>query len=113
MINRKNIVVCVLLTILTCGIYGFYWMTKLTDDSIALSEEEGTQGLKVLLLTVVTLGIYGVYWCYAMDKRLYAIEKKRGIEGSNHTVMYIIFYLLGVVVTLALIQNKVNKLAEV
>lgn len=112
MVNQKNIIVSLILSIVTCGIYALYWIVKLTDDSITLNEEEGTQGLTVLFLTIITAGIYGIFWAYKMNKRLYAIENKKGMESNDYNVLYIIFYILGAVVTLALIQNRINKIID-
>lgn len=110
MVNQKNIVVSLILSIVTCGIYGLYWIVKVTDDSIALSEEKGTQGITVLFLTIITIGIYGIFWAYAINKRLNKIEQKKEITSKNHGILYIIFYILGVVITLALIQSRINKI---
>ena len=32
MIERRNIAVCIVLTLVTCGIYGIYWIVCLTND---------------------------------------------------------------------------------
>lgn len=112
MITKKNIVTSVLLSIITCGIYAIYWMYRATDDSITLSEQRGTQGGMVVFLSIITCGIYGIYWCYIMDKRLAEVEAKRRITSKKSTVIYMIFYVLGIIVTLALIQNRINNIIE-
>ena len=33
MIKERNIVLCILLSIITCGIYEIYWFCTLTDDT--------------------------------------------------------------------------------
>jgi len=108
MVNQKNIVVSIIFSIITFGIYGLFWIVKQTDDSITLVEEKGTQGLTVLFFTIITVGIYGIYWALSMNKRLNKIEIKKGIESKNYGVLYIAFYLLGVIITLALIQSRIN-----
>lgn len=110
MVNQKNIVVAVILSIVTCGIYGLYWIVKVTDDSIALSGEKGTQGVMVLFLTIITIGIYGIFWAYKINQRLNKIEQKKAMPSKNHGLLYIIFYILGVVITLALIQSRINTI---
>ena len=35
--KQRNIVVCILLSLVTCGIYGIYWMIVLNDETNALS----------------------------------------------------------------------------
>ena len=58
MIKRKNIAVCILLTIFTCGIYGLFWIYSLTESvNLALNERNGTSGGMVVLLTIITCGV--------------------------------------------------------
>ena len=42
--KQRNIVVCILLSLVTCGIYGIYWMIVLNDETNALSGRQGTSG---------------------------------------------------------------------
>ena len=63
----------VLLTIITCGIYGWYTIYKISNDvNIACNGDgENTAGLlKMILLSVVTCGIYGIFWWYKLGNRL-------------------------------------------
>ena len=39
MIERRNIAVCIVLTLVTCGIYGIYWIVCLTNDVNTVSVE--------------------------------------------------------------------------
>ena len=61
---------CIIFTLITCGIYGIYWMIKLNDEvNIVSGEPQATSGGIVFLLTIVTCGIYGLYWLYKMGER--------------------------------------------
>ena len=33
MIQQRNIALCIILSIVTCGIYGIIWFIKLTDET--------------------------------------------------------------------------------
>lgn len=58
MIKEKNIAVCLILSIITCGIYSIYWFICLSDDVNSLSKEEGTTGgVLYLILSLLGLGI--------------------------------------------------------
>ena len=37
MIQQKNIALCIILSIVTCGIYGLIWFVKLTDETNMLA----------------------------------------------------------------------------
>ena len=57
---KRNIVIYVILTLVTCGLFGLFWMIVLNDDSLAAAGESGTSGGTVVILTLVTCGIYGI-----------------------------------------------------
>ena len=62
-VTERSIPLCILFTIITCGIYGIYWMIVLNDEINPLAgEPQATSGGMVLLLSFVTCGIYGLYW---------------------------------------------------
>ena len=113
MIERRNIAVCLVLTLVTCGIYGIYWIVCLTNDVNTVSGDvNGTSGGMVVLLTIVTCGIYGIYWAYKQGEKLDFTKNNRGIPSSNSGVLYLILQIFGFgIIAYALMQNELNKLA--
>lgn len=113
MIERRNIAVCIVLTLVTCGIYGIYWIVCLTNDVNTVSGDvNGTSGGMVVLLTIVTCGIYGIYWAYKQGEKLDFTKNNRGIPSSNSGVLYLILQIFGFgIIAYALMQNEPNKLA--
>lgn len=112
MIERRNIAVCIVLTLVTCGIYGIYWIVCLTNDVNTVSGDvNGTSGGMVVLLTIVTCGIYGIYWAYKQGEKLDFTKNNRGIPSSNSGVLYLILQIFGFgIIAYALMQNELNKL---
>ena len=86
---ERSLPVSILLTIITCGIYGIYWFIVLTDEVNQHSGEDDTSGGIAFLLTLVTCGIYGIYWAYRMG-------------------MILELFGLGIIVY-ALAQNEINN----
>lgn len=112
MIQKRNIAVCIILSIITCGIYGIYWFICLSNDANTASNTFGTSGGTAFLLTLVTCGIYGFYWSYKQGEKIDAAKSRRGIVSSNSGIMYLILYFVGLgIVAYALMQNELNKLA--
>lgn len=113
MIERRNIAVCIVLTLVTCGIYGIYWIVCLANDVNTVSGDvNGTSGGMVVLLTIVTCGIYGIYWAYKQGEKLDFTKNNRGIPSSNSGVLYLILQIFGFgIIAYALMQNELNKLA--
>lgn len=71
MIQKRNIVTCILLSLVTCGIYGIVWFINMTDDVAYLSEDPEMSGGKAFLFTLITCGIYSFFWAYKMGKNVY------------------------------------------
>lgn len=111
-IQPKNIAVCIVLSFVTCGIYGIYWFIKLTDEANALAEVQApTSGGTAVLLTIITCGIYGWYWCYKQGEKLDAAKTAKGEPSSNSGVLYLVLQFVGLgIVAYALMQNEINKL---
>lgn len=112
MIEKKSIALYIVLSIVTCGIFGLVWFVMITNDLNKLSgQPNATSGGVALLLTIVTCGIYGLYWAYKCGEKIDNIKNSRGIPSSNSGVLYIILYLVtGGLITYALVQNEINSL---
>ena len=110
--KQKNIVTCIILSFVTCGIYGFVWFINLTDDAARVNEDANFSGGKVILFTLLTCGIYSIYWNYKMGKEIYEAKVKRGMQASDQSVLYVILSLLGLsIVNYCLMQNELNDFA--
>ena len=113
MIKERNIVVAILLSIITCGIYAIYWFITMTDDAGKANEDPDFTGVKAFLFTLITCGIYGIYWNYKIGKEMYEANQKRGINSSDNSVLYLILSIFGLsIVTYCLVQNELNTLAR-
>ncbi len=111
MIKQRSIALCIIFSLITCGIYELYWLVCLTDETNAAAGESGTSGVMALVFTLVTCGIYGFYWAYKCGEKLDQAKTSRGMAASNGGILYLILYLFGGIIALALIQNELNKLA--
>lgn len=113
MYKERNIATSVILTIVTCGIYGLYWLVCLTDEVNREADEKLPAGGTTLLLTIVTCGIYGYYWAYKMGKNVQNISAKNNIEAADNSVLYLVLEIVGLgIVDFCLIQSDLNKLAN-
>lgn len=110
MVQKRNIVVCLLLSIVTCGIYGIYWFICINNDmNTAYPDEYTTSGGMAFLLTLVTCGIYGLYWMYKMGSK---IDKKE--NNGNNAILFLILSAIGLgVVNYCIIQDKLNNCSTI
>ncbi len=106
---KRDIVTAIILSIITCGIYGIYWFIQLTNDINMITQSNDTSGGKCFLLTLVTCGIYGYYWSYRIG------EKKEKLTGQkdNSGILYLVLMFLGLgIVVYALVQDAINKAVD-
>lgn len=114
MIKKRDLVTSIILSIVTCGIYGIIWFIGLTDDAKAASNDESMQsGGVAFLLTLVTCGIYGFFWAYKMGKAINQARVNRGMPEDDKSTLYLILQIFGLgIVNYALMQNDLNEMAE-
>ena len=113
-ITERNIATCIILSIVTLGIYGIIWMIYLNDDSNRLQNDPNAQsGGMVVLLTIVTCGIYGIYWMYKRGEIIDNYYASKGSVKPNNAVVYLLLSLFGLsIVSSALLQSELNKVAR-
>ena len=109
-IKNRSIPMCVILSIVTVGIYGIYWFIMITNESNALAPNNATtSGGKAFLLTIVTIGIYSIYWNYKLGAK---VDEMKGTE-SNTAILYLIIGLVGFsIINCCLAQSEINKHAN-
>jgi hypothetical protein len=114
MINRREIVISIILSLVTCGIYGIIWMVGLNDDVKTVSGDTSLpSGGVVFLLTLVTCGIYGIYWYYKMGELMKTAYPKYGMEVKDNAILYLILGLFGLgIVNYIIIQSDLNTIAD-
>lgn len=110
-ITERSIVLCILFSIITCGIYGLYWMYKLNEEMKQLTDDDfSTSGGLVILFSLLTCGIYALYWCYKMGEKVDEINRRRQKGGDNNKILFLVLALVGFsIVDYALMQDTINK----
>ncbi len=111
---KRNIFVCIILSIVTCGIYGLYWFFVLNEEINVESDHPGDMsGILVILLSIVTCGIYGIVWSYQIGVKCDEIRENRGEGTQNYGILFLILSLLGwEIINYALMQNLINRCVD-
>ena len=121
MINKRGLVSLILLSIITLGIYGLYWIYKLAKDVNIICAGDGkkTGGLlKYLLLGFITFGIYDLIWIYMLGDRLQDNGPKYNLtikeNGGTILLWFILgsFIIVGPFIALHIIIKNTNALAD-
>lgn len=113
-LERKNIVTCIILFIVTCGFYGIYWLYCIISDINTISgDPDSMSPIVVILLSFVTCGIYLLFWVYKagalLDQK--AVESGRASESRAMIYLILTLFFLGIV-TCVLMQDSINTIAD-
>lgn len=107
-IKKRNIVTCILLTLITCGIYGIYWIIMMTKEAISVKDPADSGILEIILM--LFLSFVGFY---LTEKKFAEGCAARGIPHEDRSVLYLILGILGFgIVNFCLMQNDLNKIAN-
>lgn len=120
--QNRSLLKYVLLSLVTCGIYGLYFIYKMAEDINVICAGDGKQTaglLKFILLSLVTCGIYMYFWEYSLGNRLAENAPRYGksfAENGTTVLMWQIFGSLlcgiGAFVAMHILIKNTNSLAQ-
>ena len=109
---KRSIPMAIIFSIITCGIYAYYWLYQLMSSLYHLTGRRNTAGMD-LVLSLVTCGIYLIYLGYKIGKlesEAYDIYKLR---QKDDAILYLILNIFSLaLVTYAIVQSNINHLVE-
>lgn len=90
-IEKRSIPPYIILSLVTCGIFGLFWMATLNDDvNAVLGHTDDTSGGLVVLLGIVTCGIYAIYWNYKIGSKLDEALTTQGMASKNLGILSVL-----------------------
>jgi hypothetical protein len=109
-IKNRNIVLGIVFSIITCGIYAIYWYIQINDDMNSLTPDDSfqTSGGLAFLFGLITCGIYTIYWNYRMGVKMDKLK-----NGGSHSILFLILSIFGLqIVNYCIMQSELNDHAE-
>jgi len=94
----RSLVIYILLSLVTCGIYSLYFIYSLAKDVNVVCYGDGkeTAGLvKLILLSLVTCGIYSFFWYYSLGDRLQQNAPRYGLNFTESGTTILLWLLVG------------------
>ncbi len=109
-INKKNIALSIILSIITFGIYGIYWLSLLVKNIKIITKD--TKNCKVEILCFLLIPFYSIYWLYTRGILIENEFKKSNLRSKSNGIVFLILGLLELtIVALAIIQSDFNSLS--
>ncbi|HLU47707.1 MAG TPA: DUF4234 domain-containing protein [Planctomycetota bacterium] len=104
----------ILLTLLTCGIYGLFWeYRQMATLNAWLGRREFSFWLWIIL-SILTCGIFAFYYEYKMGRSIAEVQARYGFPVSSDLALIsllLAIFSLGIV-SLAVQQYEINKLYD-
>ena len=109
--EKREPMMVVLFTILTCGFYGWYWLyTTGTEIKNALGKEDMNPAMD-LVLGIVTCGIYMIYIFYKYPQMMLEMQDRAGRPRNDISMMSLLLAIFGLgIVSIAIIQGELNSI---
>lgn len=96
--SDRSLIGWLLLSIVTCGIYSYYFLYCLARDINTMCQEDGdsTPGIAAfILLSFVTCGFYALYWYYKIGNRLQANAPRYGLVFQENGTTILMWQIVG------------------
>ena len=97
--DDRSLAIYILLSIVTCGIYSYYFIYKMAHDVNSACEGDGemTSGLAAfIILSFLTCGIYSFYWSYKIGNRLCTNAPRYGMTFPENGTTVLVWDLIGI-----------------
>ena len=107
-IKTRNIITAILLTLVTCGIYGIYWIVVMTREAVSVKDTNDNALIEIILM--LFLPFVGLM---LVEKKFSEGLAARHVPHTDNSILYLILGLLGLgIIPLCMIQNDLNKLVS-
>lgn len=108
-INKRNIGVCILLSIITFGIYGIYWTYLLVKNTRSI--QKNTDSCTGEMLCLILVPFYSLYWWYTRGEKVKIEFSEHNYNTTGNGVVYLVLAIFGLsIVSMAIMQNDFNSL---
>lgn len=109
MYQQRSIATVIILSIVTCGIYFYYWMyVTMRDINTYLEIADMDSGIELLIC--IFCSPYIIYWFYKYAQRISEAQLKNNLAASDDAVVCLILAIFGLsVVSVGIMQSNLNK----
>jgi hypothetical protein len=100
---------------LSCGIYIYYWLYKVSEETqteLGIMGQETSPTME-LVFSIVSCGIYFIYWIYKYSKLIYDAQTVNNLPAEDNSMLNLILSIFGLgIVSVFLMQSSLNKVWE-
>lgn len=106
-VQSRNVITSILISLVTCGLYGYYWAYKMGTEAVTVKDENDSGLLEAILM--IFLPFVGFYM---VEKKLAEGCAAKGIDHKDNAILYLILGLVFPIANYFMLQTELNKIAE-
>ncbi len=108
----KDPVMTIVLMLVTCGLYGLYWLYITSKEMQQFTGKYSVQPEIEVILCLVTGGLYHLYWYYKSFSMIPGMQEQVGRPVVDNTVLWFVlmFVPLAGIYALYSFQSELNEI---
>ena len=111
-VNKRNIVSCIILSFITFGIYYIYWKYLLIKNSRMLKNDKTDSFGELFCFAFIPF--YSYFWWITRGKSTREILTSQGYSVNTNEVIFLILAIFGLeIVSMSIMQSDFNTLSDV
>lgn len=110
--SKREPVLVLVFSIITCGIYYLYWIYKVIEELGTYLQNDNNPVLDLILCFFCAP--YTIYWSYKTGQQIFVAQDSAGLpRPQDNAIVYLILCLFGLGPIAALIiQSTLNEINE-
>lgn len=114
-VKSQSVVLYLILSFVTCGIWQWYWIYQLAKDVNSLADAQkqpaGCDPLTALLLSIVTCNVYTIYFFWKEGKTISRLHYPAYEPGDDSTILAVLAIFVPIV-SMCILQSTVNDIVK-
>lgn len=107
-IEKRSIGTCILLSIITLGIYGLVWEIRMAKEAISVKDEKDSGTLEIVLMIFLPFLGY-----YLTEKKFAEGCHNMKYEKEDRSIIYLVLGLFGLgLIAICMLQSDLNRLYD-
>jgi hypothetical protein len=108
--EKREPVMTLVLPLVTCGIYGFYWWyVTATEIRNALNRPDINPGMD-LMLGILTCGIYFIFLAHKYTQLMLEMQDRAGLPRNDISLVALLLYIFFNPASFFIMQTELNRI---
>jgi hypothetical protein len=111
-LTARNSATVIVLTVVTCGIYGYIWLYKTSDELRAATGDPTINPTTDILLSLITCGIWYIYAMYRNTKKCFDVFRAMNYQREDKSTIVLICAIFAGIIAPYFAQEEYNALGR-